>query len=147
MRKIFLGSITFAIVLFAFAIEAKPVNSSFLGKRAIHGYDTVAYFKQGKPVKGKKEFAHRWRGANWYFSSKAHLSLFRSNPTRYAPQYGGFCAYAVSKGYTADIDPVAWNIHQGKLYLNYDRSVQSKWARNKAANIKKASGNWPRLKK
>ena len=149
VKRIFFGSLVAFIALFAIgiSIEAKPVNSSVLRKKAIHGYDAVAYFKQGKPVKGRREFVHQWKGAKWYFSNKTHLAIFQSNPSKYAPQYGGFCAYAVSKGHTADIDPDAWDIYKGKLYLNYDSSIQKKWARNKTANIKKGNGHWPRLRK
>lgn len=128
----------------AFALE--PVYSDFFGK-AIRGYDPVAYFTQGKPVKGDSDFTYEWNDATWYFSSKQNQELFTANPGRYAPQYGGDCAWAVSKGYTAKIDPNAWYIHDDKLYLNYSKSVQSTWQQDIPGNIASADQNWPSLLK
>ncbi|GMQ46556.1 YHS domain-containing (seleno)protein [Vibrio sp. 10N] len=125
-----------------FAIE--PVYSDFFGK-AIRGYDPVAYFTEGKPVKGDRDYTYRWNKAKWYFSSQKHLDLFIENPNKYAPQYGGYCAWAVSKGYTAKIDPNAWYLHNDKLYLNYSRSVQSTWQQDIPGNIASAVKNWPTL--
>jgi YHS domain-containing protein len=99
------------------AAEAgKTVNSSFLSKVAIKGYDPVAYFKSGKPVEGTGTHEHRWMGATWRFASAANRDAFAADPQRYAPQFGGYCAWAVSQGYTADIDPEAWTIVGDKLY-------------------------------
>lgn len=128
----------------SYALE--PVYSDFFGK-AIRGYDPVAYFTQGKPVKGDSEYTYDWNGTTWYFSSKQHQDLFASNPNKYAPQYGGYCAWAVSKGYTAKIDPNAWYIHNDKLYLNYSKSVQSTWQQDIPGNIVSADKNWPALLK
>ncbi len=113
---------------------------------AIQGYDPVAYFTEGKPVYGKPEFTHDFAGATWQFASAANRDAFAAEPERYAPQYGGYCAWAVSQGYTASTDPSAWRIEDGKLYLNYSRSVQSRWARDIPGNITKADANWPGLK-
>ena len=110
---------------------------------AIDGTDAVAYFTQGKPVAGSKKFSHKWNGATWLFSSDANRAKFASNPRAYAPQYGGYCAYAVSEGYTASTVPEAWKIVNGKLYLNYSRSVQRRWERNIPARIKAGNANWP----
>lgn len=126
---------------------AAPVNKTFIGEKAIEAYDPLAYFKQKKPVRGNKQYVHRWKGANWYFSSAANRDLFKKNPKKYAPQYGGYCAYAVSQGYTAGIDPRAWDIYKGRLYLNYSKDIQKKWREQKAAYIKKANQNWPKLAK
>ncbi|MDR9827289.1 YHS domain-containing (seleno)protein [Vibrio sp. FNV 38] len=126
----------------AHALE--PVYTDFFGK-AIKGYDPVAYFTQGKPVKGRSDFQFEWNGADWSFSSQQNLDAFISNPEQYAPQYGGYCAWAVSKGYTAKIDPSAWSVVDGKLYLNYSKSVQSTWQQDIAGNIAKADINWPSL--
>ncbi len=124
------------------ALAVEPVYSDFFGK-AIKGYDPVAYFTQGKPVKGDSDHTYEWSGAKWYFASKQNLEAFSADPERYAPQYGGYCAWAVSEGYTAKIDPDAWYIHDDKLYLNYSASIQSKWQRDVPGNIAKGDANWP----
>ena len=114
---------------------------------AIRGYDPVAYFTQKRPVEGREAFSREWRGAIWRFSSAENRRLFRADPQKYAPRYGGYCAYAVSRGYTASIDPDAWRIVDGKLYLNYSRSVQRLWEEDIPGNVRRADGNWPRLLK
>ncbi len=142
--KFWLIFITF---LFVGSLVAAPVNTTWIGTKAIKGYDTVAYFKVGKSVRGNKKISYKWKGANWYFSSKANLELFKKNPKKYAPQFGGYCAYAVSKGHTSDISPDAWDIHNNKLYLNYDKDVQKTWRAKKKLYIKRAIKNWPKLSK
>jgi YHS domain-containing protein len=126
---------------------AKPVNTTLLGT-AIKGYDPVAYFVSGKPAKGDSKFSHEWNGATWRFSSDENREKFKQSPEKYAPQFGGYCAWAVSQNYTANSDPEnAWKIVDGKLYLNYDRKVQQKWEADTAANIAKGETNWVRLRK
>ena len=110
---------------------------------AIRGTDPVAYFTEGGPVAGSSEFAYTWNNATWQFASAENRDLFAANPEQYAPQYGGFCAWAVSQGYTAPIDPNAWSIVDNKLYLNYDKGVQRRWERDIPGNISKADTNWP----
>lgn len=110
---------------------------------AIGGYDPVAYFTQGKPVKGKSAHKVMWKGAFWTFASAAHREAFEADPRRYAPQFGGYCAYAVSRGYTAKTDPKAWKVHEGRLYLNYSTQVRTLWSRDIPGNIALARGNWP----
>ena len=112
---------------------------------AIKGTDPVAYFVQNKPVQGNSQFSYQWGKATWYFESAKNRALFISNHNKYAPQYGGFCAWAVSQGYTAPIDPNAWKIVNGKLYLNFNQSVQRKWEQDIPGNIAKAERNWPRI--
>ncbi|MYG52779.1 MAG: YHS domain-containing protein [Rhodospirillaceae bacterium] len=124
------------------ATAAKPEIFAPGGK-AIRGYDPVAYFTEGKPVAGKAEFTHKWKGATWYFSSAANRDRFRSDPERWAPQYGGYCAYGVAQGYAVKIEVDQWSVVDGKLYLNYDRSVQRTWKRDIPGYIRKADGNWP----
>ena len=124
------------------ALAKEPVYQSFLGT-AIDGTDPVAYFTEGKPVEGSAEFKHEWNGATWRFSSAENRDLFAANPEAYAPQYGGYCAWAVSQGYTASTDPDAWAIVDGKLYLNYNQAVQSKWGKSIPQNIAAADKNWP----
>jgi len=114
---------------------------------AIHGYDPVAYFKGGKPLKGKKEFSILWNGAQWSFSSKENLEAFRSHPEKYTPQYGGYCAYGASEGHKAPTEADAFTIVNDKLYLNYNKDVKTKWSENQKERIVKADQNWPSLKK
>ena len=113
---------------------------------AIGGYDPVAYFKEGKPVVGLKENAVAWNGADWYFSSKENKELFEKNPEQYAPQYGGYCAYGTAEGHKARTQPDAWSIVDNKLYLNYNKKVQSDWKKDQAGYIKMANINWPAVK-
>jgi YHS domain-containing protein len=110
---------------------------------AIRGYDPVAYFTAGKPVKGEEKFSYSWKGGTWQFASSKNLELFKSNPEKYAPQYGGYCAYGMARGYKATTEPDAWSIVGGKLYLNYDLDVQRTWNKDQQGYIKKANANWP----
>ena len=137
------------LVLVATALAAhaeKPVNTTFLGV-AIKGYDPVAYFTDGKPAKGASVYSFEWNGAEWRFASAAHRDLFKADPAKYAPQYGGYCAWAVSRGYTAGIDPDAWKIVSGRLYLNYSMKVQQQWSEDIPGNVAKAEENWPKILK
>lgn len=128
------------------AEAADPVNKlDSKSGAAIKGYDPVAYFVQGKPVAGKEEFAVTRDGARWLFSSAENKALFEQDPAKYTPAYGGYCAYGVAAGYLVKIEPDAWSIRDGKLYLNYDKSVQKQWERNPAQQIKSADANWPKL--
>ena len=119
------------------------INVQKPSKVAIHGHDPVAYFNEKMPVKGSAEFAVTYKGAEWHFASAANRDLFEANPAQYAPQYGGHCAYAASKGYFADVDPAAWRVHDGKLYLNYSPRVQKLWEADIPGNIAKGDKNWP----
>ncbi|WP_342078388.1 YHS domain-containing (seleno)protein [Yoonia sp. SS1-5] len=113
------------------------------GGIAIDGTDPVAYFKQGAPVAGDPTITHDWEGATWQFSSAENRDLFAADPAAYAPQYGGYCAYAVSEGYTASTVPEAWRIVDGKLYLNYSRRIQRRWERDIPGRIAAGDRNWP----
>jgi YHS domain-containing protein len=115
------------------------------GGLAIDGYDPVAYFTEGRPVQGDPRFTHTHRGATYHFMSAASRDQFVKEPERYVPQFGGFCAYAVSRNYTADTDPLAWKIVDGKLYLNYNARAQAKWQEDVPGNIAKGHANWPAL--
>lgn len=112
---------------------------------AVRGTDVVAYFTQGRPVQGRPEFSYEWHGATWRFASAANRDRFAADPEHYAPAYGGFCAFAVSEGATAPIDPQAWRIVDGRLYLNYSPSVQRQWAQDIPGRIARGNANWPRL--
>jgi hypothetical protein len=120
-----------------------PIYTGTFSKVAVGGHDAVAYFAEGRPVKGDKQFALSHAGAEWRFASAANRDAFAAAPQRYAPQYGGYCAWAVSQGYTASGDPQHWKIVDGKLYLNYDADVQKKWERDIPGFIVKADNNWP----
>jgi YHS domain-containing protein len=134
-----------AIILFVACSKpdgVKPVNT-VANNVALKGYDPVAYFSENKAVEGKAEFQYEWNGAKWHFSSAANRDAFAREPEKYAPQYGGYCSWAVAHGYTADGDPQAWKIVDGKLYLNYNQEVRTMWEKDIPNNIKQANGNWP----
>jgi hypothetical protein len=134
-----------ALLIFMGAAWAEPVV--FQTKAgAIDGYDPVAYFTEGKPAKGKKEFSHSWMGANWLFASAANRDAFAAAPEKYAPQYNGYCAYGIANGYAVKIDPDAWTVENGKLYLNYSKSVRADWLKEKPGYIAKGDANWPGIK-
>jgi YHS domain-containing protein len=108
------------------------------------GYDVVSYFS-GNPLEGKSEFSTQWKNAQWHFASAENRDTFIAAPEKYAPQYGGYCAYAVSKGYTAKGDPNAWSVVDGKLYLNFNKSVRATWQTDIQGNISNANANWPKV--
>ena len=126
------------------ALALDPVFSTYLGG-AIRGYDPVAYHTEGKPVAGKRTHRVEWKGATWSFASAGNKALFEDDPEKYAPRYGGYCAWAVSQGYTAPIDPDAWSIVDGALYLNYNLEVRKQWSKDIPGNIAKGNVNWPTL--
>lgn len=127
----------------AFAVDA--IFTPWTSNLAIRGYDPVAYFLEDKAVEGRSSFEYEWKEATWRFSNAENMNLFTSNPEDYAPQYGGYCAYAVANGSTASVDPTQFTIIDGKLYLNYSRSVKQKWLVNTSDFIAKADQNWPGL--
>ncbi len=126
------------------ASPLSPVNVTPDGV-AIKGYDPLSYFTDKRPAQGSAEFEYLWNGAKWRFASAAHRDLFRTDPEKYSPKYGGYCAYAVSQGKTADIDPDAWTIFEGRLYLNLNKEVQKLWEKDMNEYIRKADENWPRM--
>lgn len=135
-----------ATALAATVTPALALDPVFSWRRtAIRGTDPVAYFTEGRAAKGSSSFTHKWRGATWHFISAENRDRFAADPERYAPQYGGYCAWAVSQGYTATTDPEAWRIVQGKLYLNFSKSVRRRWEKDIPGNIAKADRNWPGL--
>lgn len=144
-RSAILGALVIASLSSHLHAAENPVYSN--GGIAINGYDPVAYFTQGKPVAGIAGIEAAWNGATWLFSSEANKALFVSEPEKYAPQYGGYCAYAVSKGYTAKTDPAAFTVRGGKLYLNYSAAVAQTWLGAVDANIASGDANWPGLTK
>ena len=112
---------------------------------AISGYDAVSYHTLKQAVKGDTRYIFVWKSVNWLFSNQQNLDLFSNSPDKYAPRYGGHCAYAASKGYIAPTDPEAWTLVDNKLYLNYSKSVRTTWLKDIPGNIKKADANWPGL--
>jgi hypothetical protein len=147
-----MAALTLALVGAAHAAEP-PINTlknSFFSTRtdtAINGYDTVAYFTVGKPVKGLDSIATDWMGARWKVSTAANLELFKANPEKYAPQYGGYCAYGVTQGYLVKVEPEQFTVREGKLYLNYDAEVQAKWSQDPAGYIRQANEKFQSLLK
>lgn len=125
----------------SFAKEAQFYTSTF-SNTAVGGYDVVSYF-QGGPVKGDGDYVTEYGDVFWRFSSQENLNLFLANPEAYLPQYGGYCAYAVSKGYTAKGDPLQWSLVNNKLYLNFNAAVKRTWEQDIPGNIKKGDANWP----
>jgi len=145
-RKVMQTAATALLMLLSFQTMAKaPVYTSFFSDVAVSGYDAVAYFTENKPHKGSSAFITEYNGAQWHFKSAANLAAFKASPEKYAPQYGGYCAWAVANNDTASGDPEQWTIHGGKLYLNYDAGIQAKWLKDKVNLIEKGDSNWPRV--
>lgn len=127
---------------FAANIEVNA-NSNDL---ALKGYDTVSYFTKGEPTKGSDKFTAAYNGAIYQFSSADNRDLFQSEPSKYAPQYGGFCAFGVTMNRKFDTDPTAWHIRGDKLYLNLNKDVQKKWVTDIPGYIETAQTNWVDIK-
>ena len=125
--------------------QASTIFTGIVAGVAVGGYDPVAYFTEKKPVVGKAEFTLSHEGAVWRFASAANRDAFQAAPAKFAPQYGGHCAWAIGQGYTAKGDPNVWSITDGKLYLNFNQSVQRSWSQDVPGNIAKANANWPRV--
>lgn len=137
--------VLFALFMSLSAWALDPIYTGLFNSKAVSGYDPVAYFTVGKPTKGDQKYSYSYQGATWYFSSAENLATFKQAPEQYSPQYGGYCAWAVSQGHTASGDPNYWKIVDGKLYLNYDKSVQQKWEQSIPSFIQSANSNWPGL--
>lgn len=140
--------VTAAIAGAVSALANDSVNTGYFGGVAIMGYDTVAYFTEGKAVKGSEKFSYEWLGTPWHFSSEKHREMFMNEPVKYAPQYGGYCAGEVagSGSVTVNIDPEAFKIIEGKLYLIYDAGNAAKFADAQKDVVPKADANWPIVK-
>ena len=142
-RRLFLSALIIAAILAVTACKrgVDPVNKAGDGL-ALGGYDCVAYHTEGNAREGNADFSHQWRGATWRFVSDENRDRFKAAPERYAPQYGGYCSWAVSHGYTANGDPKAWKIVGGKLYLNYNEAVKKKWEESEGEYIERGDHNW-----
>ena len=147
MRRHFISAFA-AILAVGFiagpALAGGAVNKTLFGT-ALKGYDAVAYHTVGRPVEGSPRISYRWRGANWHFASVEHRDLFAADPERYAPAYGGYCAYGMAQGAKIDIDPSAWSIVDGKLHLNVNKRVQLIWNKDISGYIVRANGHWRKL--
>lgn len=146
-RRAFLGLVVAAPVVGTLATPAFAAEPRVFSRRgaAINGYDPVAYFTDDKPVRGSEDFTSEYDGAVWRFASAESKATFDADPETYAPQYGGYCAWAVANGYTAKTDPDAWSIEGGKLYLNFSKGVRRRWLKDVPGNIAKGDANWPRV--
>lgn len=129
----------------AVAGAGKEIYTTFLSNLALQGYDPVAYFRQGKAVKGSREYRTEYRKAEWRFASRENLERFREEPERYAPRYGGYCAWAMAKGEKAAGNPLFWTLVGDRLYLNYDGEIQDKWLQDRDDLIRAADHNWQRM--
>lgn len=148
LRRLLIALLLPAALLFqapaAFAAKDTVYTGTF-SSLAVSGYDPVAYFTEGRPVEGSGDLEFEWNGATWRFASQSNLDSFKAKPEAYAPQYGGYCAWAVSQGYTASTIPEAWSVVDGKLYLNNSKGIQSRWEKDIAGFIVKADENWPEV--
>ncbi len=146
MRKVFaaalfaLGSLFLAAPAHA---DQPPVHTALLSRVAVGGYDPVAYFTDGRPVRGATQHRITHQGYEYRFASAEHLAAVRADPSRYLPQYGGYCAWAVAQGYTAPGNPQNWRIVDGRLYLNYNDDIQQRWERDIPGFIRAGNANWP----
>jgi YHS domain-containing protein len=151
-RQLFVSSacavVSFALAGGAHAFDAKstaPVNVDAKGV-ALRGHDPVSYFAAGKPATGSAAHQSTFDGATYQFASADNKATFDKDPAKYAPQYGGFCAYAAANGYKADADPKAWSIVDGRLFVNYNAAVAKTWQGSSAKFIRDADAKWPALK-
>lgn len=142
VRSTWLGTAMMLVTALAWA-ESAPVYTGLLSNTGAGGYDVVSYFDEGNAVPGSADFTVAYLGATWRFHTADHREQFQASPERYAPAYGGYCAWAVSQGYLAKGDPEYWTIIDGRLFLNYSRSVQEKWLKDTGGFIRQADQNWP----
>ncbi|WP_422026061.1 YHS domain-containing (seleno)protein [Roseovarius sp.] len=142
-RRFFLIAAAAALLVLPRLARASEPEIYSVDGAAIGGYDPVTYFTEGAPVMGNPAHAVTWQGAEWRFSTAANRERFEANPGAYAPQYGGYCAYAASKGAVAPTAPDAWTVHDGKLYLNYSQEVRDIWSEDIPGNVARADATWP----
>jgi len=144
MKKLFLALFVATLAL-PLAAQTKTLLNLDKSGLAIQGYDPVAFFTDGKPVKGKPELGLRHHGALYYFASKEHRDLFKADPVKYEPVFGGYCAYGVSRNKLVEIDVDAFQIVDGKLLLQYSKGVRDDFNKDTKGNLGKANANWPAL--
>jgi hypothetical protein len=136
------------IVLIAFSLNVSHAQSEYYSRDgvAIKGYDPVAYFIENAAIAGKKDFSYTWQGTEWRFKDQANLDAFKAAPEKYAPQFGGYCAYGASENHKSPTEPSAFTVIDGKLYLNYNMKVKELWIQDTKGHIKKAEDNWVTLR-
>ncbi len=141
-------TITILLAFFASVAYLQAQQSQVFVKnsKAIDGYDAVAFFKDSQPIKGLETFSYKWNDATWFFKSQQNLDSFKTNPEKFAPQFGGYCSYGCSNGYKAPTQIDTWTIVNDKLYFNYNLKVRDSWQKNKEALIIKAESNWEKIK-
>ena len=144
MKSMILSLLICVSVLSHVGAQKSPVFVK--NNAAIGGYDPVAFFFEGKPVMGKPEFSFQYQSATWRFSSRSNLDAFKKSPEKFAPQFGGYCAFGMADGHKAPTEPDTWTIVDGKLYFNYNADVKKLWVKKQGAYIIQANQNWPRLK-
>ena len=144
MKKIFLTTSIVLLTVISMVGQKSAIFSS--NGKAIRGYDPVSFFSESKAVPGSDTLTYSWQGATWLFSSQANRELFRTSPEKYAPQYGGYCAYGAADGHKAPTETDTWTILNNKLYFNYNKEVRQSWNKNRQALIEKADKQWPEIK-
>ncbi len=145
MKTSSLLTILLATLVASTAWAGDLVNVSGASNIAIDGYDPVAFFTKHKPVHGDPGIKATYQGATYLFSSKRNRSRFEKDPARYAPQYGGFCAFGVSVNALFPVDIQTWQIRDGKLYLNLNPKILKSFNRDLQGHVKKANQQWPKL--
>ena len=143
-RALLLGGVLFALPVRAAGPGAGAVNAD--GGLAVGGHDPVAYFAESRAMAGLAEFSTVHDGATYRFANAANRAAFLAAPARYLPEYGGYCAYGLARGYKAVIDPAAFTIVGGRLFLNYNADIQAQWRRQQSADIARGDANWPKVK-
>lgn len=144
MKKL-IGRLFFVCTLTLSSLASAQTTAIYkksFSEDAVSGYDTVAYFTIGEPTPGSDEFSYEYKGATWKFVSQEHMDMFIAEPEKYAPQYGGYCAYAMARGNRASAEPDLWTIHNDKLYLNLNKRVIERWRDKKEEYIEKADQEW-----
>lgn len=144
MNKIFYSLLT--ALLFIGTLHAQRSAVFVDNGKAIRGYDPVAFFTEGKALMGKDSFSYQWQSATWTFNKKENRELFIAEPEKYAPQFGGYCAYGMAEAHKAPTKTNTWTIVDGKLYFNYNKQVQQAWMKDQASLIQEANKHWPGIK-
>ena len=139
-------STAFIVLFILLDTHAQKSQVYIADGKAIKGYDPVAFFTASKPVRGQDSLMLQWNGAVWYFADRKNLESFKAAPEKYAPRYGGYCAYGTAQGHKAPTEVETWSILDGKLYFNYNQKVKEMWSKDRAAMIKKADRNWTMIK-
>jgi YHS domain-containing protein len=144
MKKLF--NIAIVTLLTIFSAQAQKSEIFAPGGKAIKGYDAVSFFKESKAIKGADSLSYKWKEADWLFSSKENLERFKASPEKFAPQYGGYCAYGAAEGHKAPTQTDTWTVINDKLYFNYNSKVKGMWSKDQTPLIEKADKNWQNLK-